>query len=105
FLKRGKDWVNDELEISIEYWSDTLGPDEEYTEILFHGHKLRILSIEDLIIDRLCAFKWWGSTIDGLNVMLLLESEMGYDDKVTIRKAKREDVYDALQGLKKMLKS
>ena len=105
FLKKGKDWVNDELEISIEYWSDTLGPDEEYNEILFRGQRLRILSIEDLIVDRLCAFKWWGSTIDGINVMLLLESEMGYDDKVTIRKGKREDVYDALQGVKKLLKS
>jgi len=40
-LKRGKDWVNDELEISIEYWSDNLGPDEEYNEILFRGQRLR----------------------------------------------------------------
>ena len=105
FLKRGKDWINDELEISIEYWADTLGPDEEYNEILFRGLKLRIISIEDLIVDRLCAFKWWGSSIDGVNVMLLLESDIGYDDKVTIRKGKREDVYDALQGVRKILKS
>jgi len=105
FLKRGKDWVNDELEIYIEYWADSLGPDEEFNEILYHGSRLRILSIEDLIVDRLCAFKWWGSTVDGVNVMLLLESAMGYDDKVTIRKGKREDVYDALQGIKKILKN
>src|SRR6185503_11802662 len=44
FLKRGKDWINDELELSIEYWSDELGPDEEYNEILMRGMKLRILS-------------------------------------------------------------
>jgi len=105
FLKRGKDWINDELEISIEYWSDTLGPDEDFNEILYHSQSLRILSIEDLIVDRLCAFKWWGSTVDGVNVMLLLESAMGYDDKATIRKGKREDVYDGLQGIKQILKS
>lgn len=105
FLKRGKDWVNDELEISVEYWADSLGPDEEYNEILFRSLKLRVLSMEDLIVDRLCAFKWWGSAVDGVNVMLLLESELGFDDKVTIRKCKREDVYDALQGIKKLLKS
>lgn len=105
FLKRGKDWVNDELEICIEYWADTLGPDEEFNEILYRGQRLRIISMEDLIVDRLCAFKWWGSTVDGVNVMLLLESSMGYDDKVTIRKGKREDVYDALQGIKKILKN
>jgi hypothetical protein len=105
FLKRGKDWVNDELEICIEYWSDHLGPDEEYNEVLFRGQKLRVLCIEDLIVDRLCAFKWWGSTIDGVNVMLLVESELGFDDKATIRKCKREDVYDAFQGVRKLLKS
>lgn len=105
FLKRGKDWVNDELEIYIEYWSDNLGPDEEFNEIVYHGQHLNILSIEDLIVDRLCAFKWWGSTVDGVNVMLLLESAMGYDDKVTIRKGKREDVYDGLQGIRKIMKS
>lgn len=105
FLKRGKDWVNEELEISIEYWSDQLGPDEEFNEILLRGLKLRILSIEDLIVDRLCAFKWWGSSVDGVNVMLLFESDLGFDDKATIRKCKREDVYDALQGVRKLLKS
>ena len=105
FLKRGKDWINDELEVSVEFWSDDLGPDEEYNEILMRGMKIRILSLEDLIVDRLCAYKWWNSSIDGVNVMLLLESEIGYDDKVTIRKGKREDVYDALQGVKKILRS
>jgi len=46
-----------------------------------------------------------GSSVDGVNVMLLLESELGFDDKMTIRKCKREDVYDALQAIKKLLKS
>ena len=105
FLKRGKDWVNDELELSIEYWADALGPDEEYADFQYQGLRLRILSIEDLIVDRLCQYKWWKSAIDGVNVMLLLESAIPYDDKGTIRKGKREDVYDALQGVKKLLKS
>ena len=63
-----------------------------------------MISIEDLIVDRLCAFKWWGSTLDGVNVLLLLNSDMGFDDKVAVRKAKREDVYDGLQGVKRILR-
>jgi len=104
FVKRGKDWINDSLDIQVEFWSDELGPDEEFNEIVYKEHKLRIISIEDLIVDRLCAFKWWGATADGVNVLLLLNSDMGFDDKTTVRKAKREDVYDGLQGIKRILK-
>lgn len=58
--------------------------------------------IEDLIVDRLCAFKFWGSGVDGLNALIMLE--LGAADRERVeQRAGDEDVLDALDYLEEVL--
>lgn len=96
FSKLGKDFINKELNIYVEFPGNSLGPTEEYSTIDISGTSVKIISIEDLIIDRLCAYKFWKSGIDGVNALRLIE--LGKIDKERVReRAYQEDVLDALE--------
>src|SRR4030067_992734 len=61
FEKRGRYWVNEELNMAIEAPSSSLVGEDSPVEIveLGGGLQCRILGIEDLAIDRLNACKHW----------------------------------------------
>lgn len=100
FQKMGKNWVNEESGVFLEFPSSSLGADEDYNEIDIGGGRIRIVSIEDLIVDRLNAFKWWGSTVDGVNALLLLNSRILDVDMALLEgKVKTHDLTDAYEGI------
>ena len=102
FIKTGKDFINKELGIYIEFPSEFLGPTEKTSTITIKGHDLTIISIEDLIIDRLASFKYWKSTVDGVNALMMLE--LGIANKARVEKrAREEDVLDALDYIENAL--
>lgn len=103
FQRIGKNWVNEEAGIFLEFPSSSLGADEDYNEIDIGGGRIRIISIEDLIIDRLNAFKWWSSTVDGVNALLLLNSRiLNVDTDLLEAKVKINDLTDVYQGIVKL---
>lgn len=103
FQRMGKNWINEELEIFLEFPSASLGANEEYNELDIGDGKIRIVSIEDLIVDRLNAFKWWDSTVDGVNALLLLNSRiLDVDMELLEAKVKTNDLIDAYQGIIKL---
>ncbi|MCE9624098.1 MAG: hypothetical protein K8R69_01395, partial [Deltaproteobacteria bacterium] len=61
FERMGKDFVDEKNKIYIEFPGRALGPTERDRRILIGDRYLRIISIEDLIVDRLCSFKYWKS--------------------------------------------
>ena len=73
FDKEGKYWVNKELKIAIEVPAGVLVGEDSPAEIVELGEDLtcRIIGIEDLVIDRLNACKYWKSEIDCEMVELL----------------------------------
>jgi len=101
FERMGKDFIHSKLKIYVEFPSRNLRPGE-IAHLLRIGKKnLRIISPEDLIVDRLCAFKFWQSAIDGVNVLLLLEDAELDLARIETR-AKEEKVLDALKGLQEL---
>jgi len=105
FEKKGKNFVSNKLNIFLEFPSGSLSPDEKYNELDIDGEKIRIISIEDLIVDRLNAFKWWGSTIDGVNSLLLLNSKIVNINKKQLEiKIRAHDLMDAYRGIVEMWK-
>jgi len=101
FERMGKDFVDEKNKIYIEFPGRVLGPTERDRRILIGERYLRIISIEDLIVDRLCSFKYWKSAIDGLNGLKLLE--VGPEDEdLLLSRAKEEGVLDALELVKKV---
>ncbi|MFN3740256.1 MAG: hypothetical protein ACK4TF_06230 [Thermodesulfovibrionales bacterium] len=64
FVKSGRIWFNEELDIYIDWLGSTLDEGKEAQKrvnriIIGEGLEINVLSIEDLIIDRLNAYKWW----------------------------------------------
>ena len=99
FEKLGKDFVDRKRDIYLEFPSSTLKPGEQTRLLQVGPYPLLIVSREDLIVDRLCAFKFWQSGIDGLSVLLLLE-ENPIDEKRLLERAKNETVDDALESIR-----
>jgi predicted nucleotidyltransferase len=95
FERIGKDFTHKTLNVYIEFPAETLGAGERTNIIEVDGVELEIVSLEDLIIDRLDAYKFWKSSIDGVNAMILMELGEN-DEKTTERKARDNDVLDAL---------
>jgi hypothetical protein len=74
FVKQGRYWINEDLKIAIETPASILIGEDSPLEIVEFGNGLqcRIIGIEDLIIDRLNACKYWKSEIDCEMVELLI---------------------------------
>ena len=103
FEKNGKDFVDRKREIYIEFPGSRLGSGEKVILVEVGKRKLRIISIEDLIVDRLCAYKFWQSGIDGVNALLLLE-QLDMDQTRLLERCLQEDVADALDLVQKIKK-
>jgi len=74
FVKQGRYWINEDLNIAIEVPASILIGEDSPLEIVEFGNGLqcRIIGIEDLIIDRLNACKYWKSEIDCEMVEMLI---------------------------------
>lgn len=66
FVKKGRFWIQDELDMAVEVPTDELVDEKsplESVELDFGLHCV-IIGVEDLLIDRLNACKHWNSQID-----------------------------------------
>jgi len=75
FMKEGRYWVNEEIKLAIEVPASVLIGEDSPVEIVELAENLqcKIIGIEDLIIDRLNACKYWKSEIDCEMVELLIK--------------------------------
>lgn len=74
FKKEGRYWVHEGLKMAIEAPASSLPEQDSPVEVVELGEDLQcsIIGIEDLVVDRLNAFKHWKSEIDGEMVELLI---------------------------------
>ncbi|MBI2335324.1 MAG: hypothetical protein HYU97_00960 [Deltaproteobacteria bacterium] len=101
FEKFGKDFFSESLKVYVEFPSTHLKTEERFNSIKINQVELKIISIEDLIVDRLCSYKFWNSEIDGINALLLMEAET-LDQARLKKRATLEQVADAYEGLCKI---
>lgn len=105
FVKKGRYWVNEDLNIAIEVPVGVLVEEDAPLEIVEHGPQLqcKVIGIEDLIIDRLNACKHWKSEIDCEMAELLLmrygkELDWNYLEKKATKP--ENDIVNELEELK-----
>lgn len=108
FVRKGKDWMHSALpDLYVEFpgvlgdplWN--LDPDE----IEIDGHRVRIISLEGLILDKVGSYLI-GSMIDGVNVLALLNAGTDQLDWEFIEDHSRaEGSWEALQRLKEVATS
>lgn len=75
FIKTGRHWIHEEGGIFIEFPSSALEEGAKAAWIEVGSSRVLIISPEDLIVDRLAAWKFWASSIDGVNAYLLYRTQ------------------------------
>jgi hypothetical protein len=107
FIKAGRPWMNKELDIYVDWLGSSLEEGEEaekraavirVTEDL----DIRVISVEDLVIDRLGAFKWWGDTDSLMWAKVLIRVKKSVDslDEAYLKeRANKTDLVDVLEEI------
>lgn len=104
FKKLGRHWVNELHKVFLEFPGTTLGETESTAVIRVGAHSVLIISPEDLIVDRLAAWQFWKSDIDGINAYLLVRASGPKLDEVRLRRlAENAEVEKALDQLDRFL--
>lgn len=99
FSKKGRTWFNKELDIYVDWVGASLEEGEEAegrvtTIKVAKGLEIRVISIEDLVIDRLNAAKWWGDVDSLMWAKVLLgvkKRSKGKIDLAYLQKRSREE--------------
>lgn len=79
FSKEGRNYHHVELDLWVEFSGSELQPGEETRLIDTVSGTARIVSPEDILLDRVRAFIYWRSLLDGENALLLLHTCQSLD--------------------------
>lgn len=97
FSKEGMIWVNARLGIAVHIVGSYPTRSEKSRTIEVGRYSVRIVGVEDLIVDRLAAAKFWHSQRDGEQARALLDTfKNGIDHRYLETRAKEEKVEDVL---------
>ena len=102
FSKEGRHWVHERGEVFLELPGRRLQAHESARHLQAGRWKVLVLSPEDVLVDRLAAWQFWGSRLDALNALLLWQSMSARLDAKRLRKsASACGVEDSLQRLRR----
>ena len=104
FEKRGKSWTHEARSIFVEFPSPTLRQYEDWIVVRMKNVDVRMVSPEDLVVERLRSFKFWNATVDAVNALVIMGAARGFDARRAATKAAKEDVRDAFEGMQEILK-
>lgn len=101
FEKKGRHWFHPDYEIDIEIVGLNLsGSKEMLTKVNIEDYKVFVIGIEDLIVDRLCACKFWNSTLDCEQANVLLNTHKDKIDHEYLKnRAEQEEVIEKLDEI------
>ena len=100
FKRNARTWWNTDLEFVVDIAGRDLRRTEEVVRVEFAGYSIPTVTLEDLIVDRLLAAKYWKSRTDWEQAVLLLRAHQNRVDSASLeRKAGQNDVADWLENL------
>lgn len=106
FVKKGRTLFNEEFDIYIDWLGSSLDEGEEAekrvnTIIVAEDLEIRVISIEDLMIDRLNAYKWWKDedSLLWVNVLLKIKEAIGekVDRNYLMKRSQEERLEDIIE--------
>ena len=101
FKRSGSHWIHEVAEIFLEFPGEALGPKEKAIRYEAFGHDLVLISLEDLLVDRLGAWAHWKSGVDGANAFLLFRLCRSEIDQDRLTRRAREAGFElALNALR-----
>ncbi len=102
FTRTGMIWLKTDLGIAVQIVASYPSSIEKARTISIDGYKVSVVGVEDLIVDRLVAAKYWRSNpkLDVEQASVLLnEFKSGLDQEYLERRASEEKVGDYLDSL------
>lgn len=75
FRREGRHWIHQAGMVFIELPGSQLEPQERVVWLRSGRLKVRTISPEDLIVDRLASWQFWGSSVDAVNAYLLFRKQ------------------------------
>lgn len=100
FVRQGRHWIHEDLEVFLEFPATALEAGETSQTIEVLGSIVRVIGLEELIVDRLAAWQFWRSTVDGYNAWLLMNCRGDDVDASRLEDlARRKEVAAALGDL------
>ena len=98
FKRSGRHWVHEQGEIFIELPGSGLEKDEQQVLLRRGDVVVRVISPEDLVVDRLAAWQFWDSHEDAINAFLIWK-----DNKLNAKRlralAEAREVNESLERL------
>lgn len=105
FNKKGRIWFNEDLDIYIDWLGSIFEEGQEAekrinTVFIDENLEIKIISIEDLIIDRLKAYKWWKDRDSFMWARVLFEIKKSLDniDKDYLKTRATEEKIEDVAG-------
>ncbi len=108
FKKKGRIWFNEELEIYIDWQGEKLDEGKEAekrvnTILVEKDMEIKVISYEDLIVDRLNAFKWWQDSDSFMWAKVLYKAKEEIGEEIDInylkKRAKKCEIEDIIEKL------
>lgn len=101
FERDGRYFLAEDLELVVEVPGTDLRDSEEAVEVEFEDVVVPVVSMEDVLVDRLLAAKFWESPTDREQaVMLYAAQEARLDSDALEEKAEANDVLDTLEEVR-----
>ena len=100
FQRMDRLFFREDLELAVDIVGSTLRPGVRITTLTVGGYEVQVVSVEDAIVDRLLAAKFWKSRTDWEQAGLLWEAHGADVDLEELRtKAHANDIMDRLDEL------
>ena len=103
FKKQGRHYLHETGQVFLEFPGRSLSPGELPARVKVGRCTVWVVSPEDALVDRLAAWTFWESAVDGVNAFLLFEAQKALLDRRRLMKRAREtQVLPALASLKRL---
>jgi len=104
FRRRGRHWIHEEHQIFLEFPSDHLQEGESAAIIEVGEYSVVVIGLEELIADRLAAWRFWSSEIDAVNAVRLMQGSAADLARARLREiAEDRGVAPALRALEQFV--
>ena len=102
FRKGGRHWIHEQEQIYIELPAPAFDRSVRIDSIRIDEWMVILLSPEDVLVDRLAAWKFWRVPVEGINAYLLYRARLQVMDMKRLDEAADvEGVADALDSLRR----
>jgi len=86
FERHGRHWIHEASQLFVEFPASALEALERAEWAVLQGRRVLIISSEDLLVDRLGAWQYWKSSVDGANALRLWRAQSEHIDEQRLKR-------------------